>query len=78
MGLDLAEENDDHSFLEQCSDFMKDCGSQISEVMDPERSFLISEENKKRIKELLVNLQKEKLIEDESRSDCGDNSNSES
>lgn len=37
--------------------------------MDPERSFLISDENKKRIKELLVNLQKEKLIEDETKSD---------
>ena len=48
---------------------MKDCGNQISEVMDPEKSFIISDENKKRIKELLVNLQKEKLIEDESKSD---------
>lgn len=44
---------------------MKDCGSQIAEVMDPEKSFIISDENKKRIKELLVNLQKEKLMEDE-------------
>lgn len=33
--------------------------------MDPERSFLISDENKKRIKELLVNLQKEKLMDEE-------------
>ena len=33
--------------------------------MDPERGFLISDENKKRIKELLVNLQREKLLEDE-------------
>lgn len=33
--------------------------------MDPERSFLISQENNKRIKELLVNLQKEKLTEEE-------------
>eukprot|EP00347_Sterkiella_histriomuscorum_P008793 403343729 len=72
MGLDLAEELDDFVFLDQSADFMKDCGSQISEVMDPERSFIISDENKKRIKELLVNLQKEKLIEDESRSDVGD------
>lgn len=69
MGLDLAEESDDFIFLDQCADFMKDCGSQISEVMDPEKSFIISDENKKRIKELLVNLQKEKLIEDESKSD---------
>ncbi len=33
--------------------------------MDPERVFLISDDNKKRIKELLVNLQREKLLEDE-------------
>lgn len=69
MGLDLADEQNDFSFLEQCSDFLKDCGSQICEVMDPEKSFIISDENKKRIKELLVNLQKEKLVEDESRAD---------
>ena len=74
MGLDLAEENDDFKFLEQCSDFMKDCGSQINEVMDPEKSFLISDENKKRIKELLVNLQKEKLVEDESKNDISNSS----
>ncbi len=37
--------------------------------MDPEKSFIISDENKKRIKELLVNLQKEKLIEDETKSE---------
>jgi hypothetical protein len=42
--------------------------------MDPEKSFIISDENKKRIKELLVNLQKEKLIEDESKSDINSNS----
>lgn len=35
---------------------MKDCGEQISELMDPERSFIISDENKKKIKALLVNL----------------------
>jgi hypothetical protein len=37
--------------------------------MDPERCFLISDENKKRIKELLVNLQKEKLLEEDSKVD---------
>ena len=56
MGLDLAEENDDNRFLEESCKFFKDCGSQIGEVMNPEKSFIISDENKKRIKELLVNL----------------------
>lgn len=37
--------------------------------MDPESSFVISDENKKRIKELLVNLQKEKLLEEDVKSD---------
>jgi len=69
MGLDLAEEPSDFVFLDQSADFMKDCGSQIAEVMDPEKSFIISDENKKRIKELLVNLQKEKLMEDEAQGD---------
>lgn len=56
---------------------MRDCGDQVSEVMDPERSFLITDDNKKRIKELLVNLQKEKLVEDESCSrDLGRSSES--
>jgi hypothetical protein len=77
MGLDLAEDPDDYAFLIQCSEFMKDCGSQISEVMDPEKSFIISNENKKRIKELLVNLQKEKLLEDESRSDLDQSESSD-
>jgi len=27
MGLDLAEEEEDHKFLQQTSEFMKDCGS---------------------------------------------------
>lgn len=32
--------------------------------MDPEKNFVITEDNKKRIKELLVNLQREKLLEE--------------
>lgn len=56
MGLDIAEEVEDAKFLEECSQFMKDCDKQIAEVLDPEKSFIISDENKKRIKELLVNL----------------------
>ena len=39
--------------------------SSYKQALDPERVFVISEENKKRIKELLVNLQREKLLEDE-------------
>jgi hypothetical protein len=40
--------------------------------MDPEKSFLISKENNKRIKELLVNLQKEKLVDDDVRNENGE------
>ena len=69
MGLDLAEEEDDTKFLSQSAEFMKDCGDQLSNLMDPEQSFVISEENKKKIKELLVNLQREKLLEEESNSE---------
>jgi hypothetical protein len=65
MGLDLAEEEDDLKFLPSCGNFMKDCGEHIAEIMDPVKSFVISDENKKRIKELLVNLQKEKLLEED-------------
>lgn len=65
MGLDLTEEEDDAKFLSQSAEFMKDCGDQLSNLMDPEQSFVISEENKKKIKELLVNLQREKLLEEE-------------
>jgi hypothetical protein len=32
--------------------------------MHPERSFVISDENKKKIKDLLLSLQKEKLAEE--------------
>ena len=56
MGLDLAEETQDKKFLSAASDFLEDCGDQISDLLDPERSFLISEDNKQKIKELLVNL----------------------
>jgi hypothetical protein len=35
---------------------MSDCGDNLNDLMDPEKSFLISNENNKRIKELLVNL----------------------
>ena len=61
----MAEEEEDIKFLSQCAEFLKDCGDQIGQLMDPENSFVISNENKKRIKELLVNLQKEKLLEDD-------------
>ena len=44
---------------------MLDCGSNINEFLNPETSFVISEDNKCKIKELLINLQKEKLLEDE-------------
>jgi len=33
--------------------------------MHPERAFVISTENKQRIKELLLNLQKEKLVQED-------------
>lgn len=46
MGLDLAEEIEDRKFMQSAAEFMEDCGDQISELMDPERSFLISEDNK--------------------------------
>lgn len=69
MGLELAEEEEDLKFLGQSAEFMRDCGKQIAELMDPERCFLISDENKKRIKELLVNLQKEKLLEEDGKGD---------
>ncbi len=42
--------------------------------MDPERVFVISDDNKKRIKELLVNLQREKLLEDEKMGGTNENS----
>lgn len=42
--------------------------------MDPENSFVISNENKKRIKELLVNLQKEKLLEDDGQNEINSSS----
>lgn len=69
MGLEEAEEAEDLKFLFQCSEFMSDCGDNLNDLMDPEKSFLISSENNKRIKELLVNLQKEKLTDDVSRSE---------
>ena len=69
MGLDLAEEEDDLKFLSQCAQFMRDCNDRVQELMDPEHSFVISDENKKRIKELLVNLQKEKLLEEDNKGD---------
>ena len=65
LGLDISDVQQDLQFLQQTSEFLKDCGDQIQELMDPERSFVISDENKKKIKALLVNLQKEKLMEDE-------------
>ena len=65
LGLDISDIEDDFNFLAQTSEFLRDCGEQIQELMDPERSFVISEENKKKIKGLLINLQKEKLMEDE-------------
>ena len=48
---------------------MRDCNDRVQELMDPEHSFVISDENKKRIKELLVNLQKEKLLEEDNKGD---------
>jgi hypothetical protein len=79
MGLDIAEENDDTKFLQETAQFLRDCGNeQIADIMDPEKSFIISDENKKRIKELLVNLQKEKLLEDENRNSTDSVNNSTS
>lgn len=51
---------------------MNDCGGQVRDLMDPERCFLITDENKKRIKELLVNLQKEKLLEEDNKTEEGE------
>ena len=47
---------------------MKDCSDQVGQLMNPESAFVISDENKQRIKELLVNLQKEKLLEEDGSS----------
>ena len=69
MGLDLAEENQDHKFLSLSAQFMKDCGQEVGAMMDPERAFVVSQENKQKIKDLLVNLQKEKLLDEENKED---------
>lgn len=70
MGRAQAQEPDDASFLELFAILVNDLKNQTTnqtfhKAMDPERVFLISDDNKKRIKELLVNLQREKLLEDE-------------
>ncbi len=70
MGRSQAQEPDDAAFLELFALLVTDLksqsiGSTYHKVLDPERVFVISEDNKKRIKELLVNLQREKLLEDE-------------
>ena len=80
MGRDQAKDPDDSKFLELCGLLIMDLAEvrskeqqnqkaskcyNFSKKIDPEQLFVISEENKKRIKELLVNLQREKLLEDE-------------
>ena len=70
MGRSQAQEPDDAAFLELFALLVTDLkaqsnGATFHKALDPERVFVISEDNKKRIKELLVNLQREKLLEDE-------------
>ncbi len=70
MGRSQAQEPDDAAFLELFALLVTDLkaqsnGANFHKALDPERVFVISEDNKKRIKELLVNLQREKLLEDE-------------
>lgn len=64
MGKDLAQEVDDLRFLGLCGDLLSR-SENASQTLDPEKTFVISEDNKRSIKELLVNLQREKLLEDE-------------
>ena len=78
MGRAQAQEQDDASFLELFSLLVADLKNQTSnqsfhKAFDPERVFVISDDNKKRIKELLVNLQREKLLEDEKMGGINEN-----
>lgn len=70
MGKDFARVQDDCAFLQSVLQFMASIpnGKSMQEHLDPSANFVITEENKKRIKELLVNLQREKLLEDSSAS----------
>ncbi len=42
-------------------------GQTFTEALDPEKGFIVSEDNKRRIKELLVSLQREKLLESQNQ-----------
>lgn len=80
MGFNLSDqgtEESDNSFLEGLFDFLNSNQGKLSEVMNPETAFNVSDTNKNRIKELLVNLQKEKLIEQEFSQESTDEANIE-
>jgi hypothetical protein len=71
MGLSFSQDQGDSDFLKGCGNFISEQEDMISEIMNPEEAFIITEDNKKKIKLLLVNLQKEKLLEDESNTSTG-------
>lgn len=61
----LANEGDDRAFLSALSHYFKSIKGTIGEALDPDTNFSLSNENKEKLKELLVRLQQEKVLQEE-------------
>ena len=61
----LANYGEDLSFLATLSKFLKSLNGSIGMCLDPDINLVISNENREKIKELLIKLQKEKALQEE-------------
>ena len=72
MGLSWAFQTSDQEFTAKCAQFIERAveeGRDLSQLFHPDSAFVVNEQNKKRVKSLLVSLQKEKLNNNQAEED---------